>query len=104
MRRMPLHAPANLHAATHSQEVSMQDLNQRDMMQAVTNGVREAFIEAMTSTRKFDLPHELVCEAIRKGMADAIWKIATHAGDDPSGEFYSVIKAGVGDAMARFRP
>lgn len=81
----------------------MLNIDRDDAMRAITAGVREAFIAALTSHGEFDLPHGLVCDAVRKGVADAFWKIATDAEKNPTGAFYEILKEGTSEALARFR-
>jgi hypothetical protein len=77
------------------------DLDRDDMMEAVTEGVRHAFRDALTSGGRFDLPHELVCDAIRKGVAEAIWRVATNATDMPCTDFYEAIKDGAAEGISK---
>lgn len=79
----------------------MGDLDRDDMMEAVADGVRRAFAAALTRDGYFDMPHELLCDAIRKGVADAVWRIATNASDMPCADFYQAIKEGAAEGMAR---
>lgn len=48
-----------------------------------------------------DLDPEKVYEAIRLGVSDAIWNIATNATSAPCGDFYHHIKEGVREAMEK---
>lgn len=80
------------------------DLDREDMMEAVTEGVRQAFSAAATSDGLFDRPHELLYDAVRGGIADAIWRIATNATQAPCEDFYDMIREGVEAGMARFQP
>ena len=77
------------------------ELEQEDMMEAVSDGVRLGIIELGTSHGRFDVPHELMFEAIRQGVADAIWRVATNATDAPCKDFYDTIKEGVTAGVAR---
>jgi hypothetical protein len=80
------------------------DLDREDMMEAVSEGVRRGIVDIGSSHGQFDIPHELLYEAIRQGMADAIWRVATNATQMPCADFYDTIKEGVEKAMARFTP
>jgi hypothetical protein len=54
----------------------MMKLSRQDTMAAISNGVHRAFYEALTSGGRFDLPHELICDAIRHGTRDAILRLS----------------------------
>jgi hypothetical protein len=84
-------------------EVSMK-LDREDMMEAVSNGVREAFIALGTDHGRLDLPHEIVHDAIRRGVENAIWQMITNATHAPCADFYEAIQAGVTAAMEKLRP
>lgn len=75
------------------------NLDRDDMMEAVTNGVREGIVELGSSHGRFDIPHELLYDAVRQGVRDAIWQIATNATDMPCSDFYETIKQGVQDGI-----
>jgi len=61
------------------------------MMEAVAEGV----------ARAFDVPSDTLLHAVRQGVADAIWRVATNATDMPCADFYETIKEGVSEAMSR---
>lgn len=48
-----------------------------------------------------NLESERIYEAIRLGVSDAIWNIATNATSAPCGDFYHQIKEGVREAMEK---
>lgn len=48
-----------------------------------------------------DLDAEKIYGAIRDGVSDAIWKIATNATSMPCADFYEHIKAGVREAVEK---
>lgn len=75
-------------------------LDREDMMEAVAQGVRDAFIALGTNHRDLDVPAEIVHDAIRKGTADAMWRLFTNATDMPCSDFYEAIKQGTKDAVA----
>jgi len=69
-----------------------QRLDREDMMEAVTEGVRQAL----------DLPPGLLGEAIRRGVADAVWRIATSGTATPHADFFDAIKEGARAGVERF--
>jgi hypothetical protein len=81
----------------------MPKLDREDMMEAVTEGVRQAFVEIGTGAGRFDIPHELLFDAVRQGTRDAIWKMITNATVAPCADFFETVKQGVSEAMSRLR-
>jgi len=49
-------------------------IDRESMKEAITEGVRQAIVELGTSGGQFDIPHELLYDAIRRGTHDAIWQ------------------------------
>lgn len=72
----------------------MADLDREDMMEAVAEGVRQAFSDALATGGSDVLPRDLLHDAIRRGVADAVWRVATNATDAPCADFYDSIKDG----------
>lgn len=73
-------------------------------MEAVSEGVCRGIVQIGSRGGQFDIPDELLYDAIRKGVADAIWRMATNATDMPCADFYDMIKEGVREGMARLHP
>lgn len=46
-----------------------------------------------------DLGPDQIYQAIREGVADAMWRLMTNATDMPCNDFYDHVKAGVKDAV-----
>ena len=72
-----------------------------DMIEAVAEGVRQAFREIASSGGQFDLPHELLFDAVRRGTCAAIWQMITNATQAPCADFYATVKEGVRDGIVR---
>jgi hypothetical protein len=70
----------------------MTKLSRDDMMEAVTEGVKQGMS---------DCGHLDIHDAIRQGVADAIWKIATNATHAPCADFFEMIRQGIEDGMQR---
>ena len=79
-------------------------LNREDMMEAVSEGVCRGIVQIGSRGGHFDIPDELLYDAIRKGVADAIWRVATSGTDAPCADFYDFIKEGVREGVARLSP
>jgi hypothetical protein len=77
-------------------------LDRDDMMAAVTEGVKQGIYDLGSDCGHLDIPHEIVHDAIRKGVADAIWNIATNATHAPCADFFEMIRQGVEDGMRCF--
>jgi hypothetical protein len=82
---------------------TLADLERGALLEAVTEGVSRAFRDALTKDGHFDLPHELLCEAVREGVAGAVWRVATNATDMPSADFFASIEEGAAEGVARLR-
>ena len=76
-------------------------LSREDMMQAVTEGVRQAIVDLGSDHGRLDVPHEIVHDAIRRGTADAMWRLACDATDMPVSDFYEAIRQGVEQGVRR---
>jgi hypothetical protein len=70
-------------------------MDSEDLMKAVESGTRKA-VTALAKSHT-----DLLFEAIRAGVADALWRVATNATSMPCHDFYDMIKDGVADGMAR---
>ena len=81
----------------------MMKLDRHDMMQAVADGVRQAFIDLGSNWGRLDIPHEIVHDAIRQGVHDAVWQMITNATHAPCADFYEMVKEGVENAIRRER-
>lgn len=84
--------------------VAMKPLDREDMMEAVSEGMRRGIVEIASRGGRFDIPDELLYDAVRKGVADAIWRVANNATDMPCSDFYESIKQGARDGIARLNP
>ena len=71
------------------------------MIEDVTEGVRQAFREIASSGGQFDLQHELLFDAVRRGTCAAIWQMITNATQAPCADFYATVKEGVRDGIVR---
>jgi hypothetical protein len=78
-------------------------LSKCDHMAAITEGVRQGIVALGTSDGRYDIPHELLFDAVRQGTQEAIWKLATNATGMPCHDFYASIQDGVEPAMDRLR-
>jgi hypothetical protein len=76
-------------------------LDREDMIEAVTQGVRQGITDLGTNWRRKDIPHEIVHDAIRQGVRGAIWNMITNNTQMPCADFYDAIKDGVESAMVR---
>ena len=74
-------------------------LNREDMMKAIAEGVRRGIVELGEDHWNDDFPPEILYGAIRYGVKDAIWDIATDATSRPGSALYESIKEGVRAAM-----
>ena len=76
-------------------------LSNEDMFDAFKLGVKEAIMEMTESGDGYNGPirTEQFMDAIRNGVKDAIWGIATNATSAPCADFYDSIKEGVEQAM-----
>lgn len=46
-----------------------------------------------------EVPRSLLLQAIREGVSDAIWRIATNATGTPCADFFEMIKEGMKEGM-----
>jgi hypothetical protein len=81
----------------------MMKLSRDDTIAAIRDGVHRAFYEALTSGGQFDVPHELICEAVRQGTRDAILRVATQEADGSCGRFYAAIQNGTAEDFAKLQ-
>jgi hypothetical protein len=63
-----------------------------DIVAAVREDVRQAL----------ELPPDLLHEAIRQGVADAVWRLATSGTATPHADFFDAIKDGAREGVERF--
>jgi hypothetical protein len=78
------------------------ELTTLEMMAAVSEGVRQAFTSVMDGDGRFDIPHELLYDAIRQGVRDAVQRMATDAlTGEVSLDLHAAIRAGTADAVER---
>lgn len=77
----------------------MTKLDREDVMEAVSEGVCRGIVQIGSRGGQFDIPDELLYDAIRKGVADAIFRVATNATDAPCADFYECIKEGVREGV-----
>jgi hypothetical protein len=79
-------------------------LSRDDMIMAVTQGAREAFLDVMTDCGNLAVVSASdFCRALTEGAAQAIWRVATNATDMPSSDFYDAIQRGTAEGFARVR-
>ena len=74
-------------------------LNREDMIEAVTEGVKQAIVELGTSGGRFDLPHELLFDAVREGTRQGIWQMITNDTNTPCDDFYETVQQGIVEAL-----
>jgi hypothetical protein len=73
-------------------------LSKYDHMAAITEGVRQGIVVLGTSDGRYDIPNELLFDAVRQGTQEA-----TSATGMPCHDFYASIQDGVEAAMDRLR-
>ena len=69
-------------------------LNEEQMMNAISSGVRSAFLEMVARCNDV-----AVMEAIQEGTYQAVWQMIINATDAPCADFYACIENGVERAM-----
>ena len=74
-------------------------LDREDTMEAVSEGVRRGIVELGTSHGRFDIPHELLYDAIRQGVRDAILRISTKV-PSLTDQILEAIGAGVAESFS----
>ena len=80
----------------------MPKLTREEMIEAFREGVRDAFLEVMTLDGMLSsVTAKDICDVLREGVAEAVWRIATNATDMPSSDFYDAIKEGAAAGVAR---
>jgi hypothetical protein len=79
-------------------------LSPEDLKDAIAKGVRRALMDVLDAGRDRDAANRALMEAIRGGVHDAIWHVATNATGMPSADFYDSVKDGVKEAMERLKP
>lgn len=77
------------------------NLSREDMMEATWAGVRDGIIALGSDHGRPRIPSDLILEAIRNGVADAFWRIATNATDMPSSDFFEMVRLGAKEGMER---
>lgn len=86
---------------SNNKVVRFPTLSREDMMQAVRDGVRDAFLEVMTDGGYLAVVSTSdICSAIKEGTNSAIWSVATSGTHMPSSDFYEAIKRGVEDGLS----
>ena len=80
----------------------MTKLTHDEMIQAITDGVKEAFLEVLTIDGMLScVTAKDICDSLRQGVSEAVWRVATNASDMPSSDFYESIKEGTAAGIAR---
>lgn len=82
-------------------------LNRDDMMAAVMCGVRDGIASLLQRDLSAEAAEDWLYVAVRDGVRDAIWKIASDGTSRPGVPFYTALQAGTQNAMetiARHKP
>ena len=83
-------------AGANDSAVGKVDLSREDMMEAITEGVRQAFDYAL---RNLEFNHGFE-DVVREGVADGIMQIAKNGTDMPGADFFEMIKQGMAAGVA----
>lgn len=70
-----------------------------DTLDSIAKGVRQGIVDLGTNWGQKDLPHEIIHDAVRLGMREAIWMMITNATDAPCADFYEAVRQGVNEAL-----
>lgn len=57
------------------------------------------FFNGESDSAQIEIPRHLLFNAIRDGVSDAIWRIATNATGTPCSDFFEMIKEGMKEGM-----
>jgi hypothetical protein len=79
------------------------DLDRAELVEAVAQGVKEAFAEALTGGPLDPDPDWRLYDAVKRGVVEAIWNVATNGTGHPSADFYEAISEGVSRATFRLK-
>lgn len=80
-------------------------LTRADAMAAVTEGIAKGFWEVATNgSPRVDIPNELLFDAIRQGVRDAMWQLMTNATDAPCADFFQAIEDGAAAGIEKVKP
>lgn len=83
-------------------EKHMPKLTREDLIEAATEGAKRAFVEMFTDDGNLAIvTAKDVFDAIREGVAHAIWRVATNATDMPTADFFDSVKEGMRDGVSR---
>lgn len=79
----------------------MNKLTKEEMFKATKDGIKEALLTMTESGDGWSglIRTDQFMEAIRSGVSDGIWRIATNATQMPCADFYEMIKEGVKEGM-----
>lgn len=76
-------------------------ITKEEYLDTIREGIKDAILEMTESGDGYSglIRTDQFFEAIKEGVAMAIWKVATNATSMPCADFYDSIKAGVEKAM-----
>ena len=78
-----------------------QQLSRADMMESVSEGIRRGIWDVATNqSPRVDVPNELLFDAVRRGVSDAMWQLMTNATGMPCADFYQAIENGTAEGSA----
>lgn len=78
-------------------------LDREELGEAISDGVKRAFIEMGSNYGRFDVPHELLFDAIREGTYQAIWHMITSGTAMPCADFYDTVGRAVEKAVRELK-